>query len=153
MACHSTVCVNNDLSSSQAGITHRSANNKATSWVNKNLHIRLRKINLRKYGFDDVFNNLRGQLLCYIYIFCVLTRDNNRIKGNRFIAVIFNSYLCLSIWTKVCQSTALTYGGELLRELVSEVDWKRHEFFCVIACVTKHQTLIASTLKVKWIYS
>ena len=57
--------------------------------------------------------------------------------------------LSLSIGAKVTKCSTLSNRCELLSKLMCHINRKWHEFFCVIAGIAKHHTLVTSTLKIE----
>ena len=68
----------------------------------------------------------------------------HRIQADRFsIFVVFYGYLSLSIWTQVRQCSVFAHFCQLACQFVCQCDRIRHKFFGLVACISKHHSLVA----------
>ncbi len=91
----SPVSINNYFSSGQAAVTHWTADDKFSCWVDKITGISVDHV-FGDYLFDDFFNHCFPDFIIGC-IFFVLSGNNNRIHPARCAVVIFNGYLGFSV--------------------------------------------------------
>ena len=145
MATHSTVSIYDDFTSSKTRVSVRTTNYEFSCWIDKVFYVVIQK----SCWFENRFNNFFDDCLfdcVVIYIRIVLVRNNNSINADRFIAVIFNSYLRLCIRTEPGNFTRVAQFMSLQKNLMSIINRGWHERRSLVAGKTEHHTLVAGTL-------
>ena len=103
--------IHNDFTPGKAGITHRSAHYEPTGGIHIELG-RFINISSRNDGFDNGLCHRLPQLF-QIYLRVMLRRDDNGGTTKDLAGlVILHRHLALSIGTKPCQFSALSYRGQ-----------------------------------------
>ncbi len=147
MPSHAAIGIHDDLASGQAGIAHRTADNKTTGWVDINLGVLIHQFR-RNDSLDHVFQNVRLNAIVadffVIQLVGVLAADNDSVDANRLAVVIFHGYLALAIGVHPGQGAILADFRHAAGQLVGVVDGHRHQGFGFIAGKAKHHALVAS---------
>ena len=143
VGCVTTVCVNDDLSACQTGVTHRTADYESACRVDVVFCFIIQQF-CGNYFLYYVFNDIFFDLAVF-YIGIMLRGYNNGIYSYRLIIYIFYCYLCFTIGTQVSQCAVFTNFCQSSCQFVGQGDRQGHQFFCFVTCKTKHHTLVAST--------
>ena len=141
---HSSISIDDDLATGEAGVTLRSADNETACRIDQKLGL------LREHlGWDDLANDfLNAEFLDLLvtYSLSVLGGDHDIDNADRLAIDIFDGDLALRVGTEPLGGTALAESGQFAAEAVGIHDRGRHQLRCLVAGVTEHQSLIARTL-------
>ena len=109
MTTHAAVGINNNLSTSQTSVSHRSTNNKATSWVNVNIGVIPSNVDLTHNRSNNVVDHVLLDEGHILNLWGMLRGDNNGCNLDGFLVLITNGNLSLAVWTQVLDLTRLTH--------------------------------------------
>ena len=140
MTCISAVGVNDYLSSCQAAVALRTADNKSACGIYEILCVNKQLCGDNR--LDDLFDNI----LSYLFesdLGSVLRGNDNSINSYGLAVIVFNCYLSLSIGTEIGENARLSYLGQLLCKLVGKRDGHRHKLGSFVARIAEHHSLIA----------
>ena len=94
------VSIHNNLTSSQARVTLRAANYKATGWIDEEFRLIIQIL-----GWDNCFNYLFNHITMNLFIsrfWVMLGRNNYRIHAHWLVIfIVLNGHLRLSIWSQI----------------------------------------------------
>ncbi len=76
----------------------------------------------------------------------VLSGNHDRIDPSSLPVDVLDGYLALAVRAQPIDRTSVTQLGDLVDDAVRESDWQRHQFRRLIAGITKHQALVASSI-------
>ena len=142
VSCVTTVCINDDFSACQTGVTHRAADYESACRVDVVFCSVIQQFcgdYFFHYVFDDVFFDL-----AVFYVGIVLRGYNYCINSYGFFINVFYCYLCFTIGTQVSQCAVFTNFCQSSCQFVRQGDRQGHQFFCFVTCETEHHTLVAS---------
>ena len=140
----SAVCIYDDLSSGQSGITVRSSDYETAGGIDKELRFAVNHI-LRQNRIEHVFFDIFMNLLLAHFRTMLCGKHYSIQPEGLAVLVILYCHLGLSIRTQVGQGSVLANLGQLQRQFVRQRDGIRHIFFCFIVCIAEHHTLVAGT--------
>ena len=109
MTAHATVGINNNLSAGKTSISHRSTNNKATSWIDVNVCVVPSNVDLTHNRSNNVVNHVLLDNGHVLNLWGMLRGDNNSCDLNGFLVLIANGNLSLTIWTQILNLARLTH--------------------------------------------
>jgi hypothetical protein len=142
-----TISVNDDLSTSQTGITARSTDNERTRGVDVIDGVFIEVLG-GDNGLDDVF--LKGRSDFFLGDFrAVLSGDQDGVNSNGddalAFSLVFNGDLGLGIGSQPLQSAVNSQVVESLADVEGQLVRKRHKFGGFVTSITNHEALITST--------
>jgi hypothetical protein len=143
----SSVSINNNLTSSQTGISMGSSNNEATRGVQVVDSVGVQVL-FGDNNLNDVLHEVAGDLLVSD-ILGVLARDNNSVATDGYRdtvdQVVFASDLGLGIGADPVAGSVLADLADLGSELSGQHVSQRHQSLGLVSGVSKHDSLVTST--------
>src|SRR5439155_21113755 len=139
-----TVTIYNDLSSGQSSISARPANHECAGRVYPIFSFGIEQVG-RHYSFDYLLDHVLSDLFIRHILF-VLGRKHNSIQVGRLAIYVFDANLTFAIRSKVIERSGPSELCEFLNEMMGQNYGSRHQFWSLIASVTKHQPLISRPL-------
>ena len=104
MTTHTTIGINNNLSTGKTRIAHRAANHKTARWVNKYFYVTCYgNFFFCKDRINNVFNQLRTQRF-RINFFRMLRGNNHLFYLGGYPIHITHTYLCFPIGAQIRHS-------------------------------------------------
>ena len=139
----SAVGVDDDLPACQAGVALRSADNKSTGRVDKDLCVAVEQLS-RDHRTDNVLYDILPDLFERDVV-VMLSGYDDGVYTLRLVAVIFDSHLSLAVGTEIRQGAVLADSGKTDGELLRKRDRERHELRGLVAGKTEHHALITGS--------
>jgi len=136
------VGIDDDLTTGQAAVTVRTANDELAGGVDVVLDLALDEV-LWQFWLDDLFDHVVLDLFLRDRR-TVLRRDNHRVDANRLLAIVFDGDLALAIGTKPVDFTLLASFRQAIEDAVRQSNREWHELWGFVGGKTEHQTLVAS---------
>src|SRR6185312_6098275 len=105
-----------DLSSCQSGVAHRSTDRETATRVDQDSSVIIEQV-----GWDDPTHDRFFQILldlCLRDCRIMLRREDHGLDTNRFPIVIFDRYLALAIWTQIADLSRFPRFRQTSRQLV-----------------------------------
>jgi len=147
MGAPSSVCVNDDLASGEAGVAMWATTGEASTRVEM-----VDGVLVEVLGWDDLADDLFLQLSLEFLlgdVWAVLGRDQHGVdtEWGEFSVLVFvlNGNLGLSVGANVWAGAVLTNLSELEAELGCERVGKRHKVFAFVGSIAEHVTLITGS--------
>ena len=141
MARVSAVSIDDNLTSRQAGIPMRSADDETAGRIDIIFCFLVQKLS-RKNRLDDMLDHVLFDLLLRRFRI-VLCRNQNRIDSLNLVTVILDRYLCLAVRSQIFERTVLAHIAQSLCQLMRVRDRRRHQLRRFVAGVAEHQSLVA----------
>ena len=152
MTTHATVCIDDNFTSGESGVGMWATQYEFASWVDEDVVIvieELRRNNWANDLLDEVGTNDRVAIG-----FCgVLSGNEHCFQPNRLAVFVVESDLGFTVWTQVWNCPRLTHFGEALCHAMCEPNRKWHEVVGFVTCITKHHSLVASTLTIQNVFT
>ena len=150
------VGIDDDLTSGEAGISVGATDYELTRWVyvigdvfgEQLLEILLQPpLHFWNNDADDVFLDFSEHFLVGVEVI-VLGRNHDGVDADRLVVVVvLDGHLALGVRAEVLHFFAcLTDSGQFLQDAVAQIEGQRHVVFGFVGGVTKHHSLITSTL-------
>ena len=152
MTTHTTVCIDNDFTTGQPGVGMWPTQNKLACWVDEDVVVVVEELRWNDWAnhlFDEVGTN-DGVAIGFCSVLC---RNENGLQANWLAVFVVERHLGLTVWAQIWNGTRLAHFGEAFCHAMREPNRKRHEVVGLVACVTKHHSLVASTLTVQNIFA
>lgn len=143
-----TVGVDNDLSTSETGVTLRTTNDKSAGRLDVVDDSVIKKVlgdNLLDDLLEDLLSELFGSDLLSVLGGNDDSVDTEGDHGTVLTLLVLNGNLSLRVGSEPAQRTVTTGSGHSGVKLVGEHDGKGHHFGGFVGSVTEHDTLVTST--------
>ena len=126
MTTHAAICVDDDLATGQARVTHRATHDETTGRVDE--HFGTFPINAFRFEHrrDDALDHVSLDLR-NLDVGPVLRGHEDLLHGNRLVVDIAHGHLGLAIGVEIIQHAVLTHLREALGQTMREVDRHGHE--------------------------
>ena len=147
---HAAVGIDDNLTARETAVAVRAADNELAGRVHENFGLLVQKLCrddlLDEFFVDGLLDDGVLERLA-VHEFVVLGGYDDVVHTDRAILfVVFDSDLRLCIRAKPLDFALFTEFLDFGHELVGEADRERHQFLGVVASVTEHHALVASTL-------
>ena len=144
MARGAAIGVDDDLSTRQATIAHRSADLETARRVNVKFGVFADPLG-RQHGFDDFFHDAFLQV-AHLDVGAVLRRQHHGVDSNRLVVFVDECDLALGVWPQERQDALFSHLSLSFYQAVRKRDGSRHQHVGFIRCVAEHQTLVPGAL-------
>ena len=136
------VGVHDDLAAGEAGVAHRSADDKAAGRVDVILGVLVEPLG-GQHGLDDVLENVGVQLFVADALGVLAADDHGVNASGLAVLIVFHGNLALAVGAQVRQLAGLAHFGKLAGQLVGQRDGGRHQLRRFVRGIAEHHALIA----------
>ena len=143
MSSPATIGIHNNLSTGKTGIGMWTAFNKTSRRVHEVLTAIIIQFARQYRSHHFLQHKCLDSILCHFR--AMLIRHDDGMNLLRPSILILHGNLALSVWPKPWCFTLLTYLRKTIDNTVGQSNRQRHEFFCLITCKTKHETLVTGS--------